>query len=267
MLHEIFRSSNKFWHAMYYDQLVETDHYQISYLEDADRSYFNAAHAIKSAEPNTLDQIESYFKKHSIPVGIYIDPETPISLEKLLIKRGYLLIPEEQENWHIFNCSKTQLQELELKINEFQLQNPCFECILFSPITRSSLLNQFIEINGYVNEISANILSKLKENLINPKEKEVRFICTIVLNDGQPTSTGLIGFYNNMAFFAEGATHPKFRQHGIFSWLRRINMLYIIKQNCDQIIVNCDKEAFSNNTYRRLGFSQICQRNFYIKPN
>ncbi len=267
MLHKIFRASNKVWNAMYYDELLDTDDFQISYLKEADRLYFNAAHALASASSEILDTIEFYFKQRSMQPGVYLDPANPTALEETLLQRGYSLAEEEEENWYVLECNKASLEDFETKIKEFQIKNQSLECIVFVPTLPSILLDQFLELNGYVNSISTPALQKLKDNLLNSKDPKIQFICIIARENEKAISTGLIGLYNNMAFLAEGATHPKFRQRGIYSWLSRIATLYAIKQNCNLIAVNCYKTAFSNHTFRRLGFSLICTRVFYTKSN
>jgi len=123
MLHKIFRASNKVWNAMYYDELLDTDDFQISYLKEADRLYFNAAHALASASSEILDTIEFYFKQRSMQPGVYLDPANPTALEETLLQRGYSLAEEEEENWYVLECNKASLEDFETKIKEFQIKN------------------------------------------------------------------------------------------------------------------------------------------------
>ncbi|MFH1832207.1 MAG: GNAT family N-acetyltransferase [bacterium] len=266
MLSDLFRASNKFWHALYYDELVDSKEYQISHLKNADRLYFNCAHALNTIDGAILDDIENYFKKQKINPAIYLDPESPQDLEKILIMRGYAEVKEEQENWYTFDCTQKQvLQELSEKIKIFQAQKPELECLLFYPMTNSRALKQFLKLDAEVNGINSQVLEKFKENLMNPRYHDLKFVCALALDNNIPATIGLIGLNQDMVFFAEGATSPDFRRQGIYTWLRQICMLFAAQQGCSKIAVNCDRDAYSNNTFKRLGFQRLCERKFFIK--
>jgi ribosomal protein S18 acetylase RimI-like enzyme len=251
---------------MYYDEIVEADTHQISYLKNADRSYFNCAHAVNVNDDNIVNEVEKYFEQRQVNSAFYIDPEAPKELEQNLFRRGYFEDSAERENWYrLDGCNKSVFQDLSVKIELFNTQNPLLECVLFYPGTKTYLLKNFLEIDAKVNSISDHAIKNLEENLIKPKNSEIQFVCALAIENNIPVSTVLIGFYGEFAFLAEGATHPDFRQRGIYTWLNRNSIYFIAKRGVKSIVVNCDCEAYSNNTYKRLGFDYICQRHLFVK--
>lgn len=263
MLRSIFRDSNKVWDAMYYDDLLDTPNYQISYLADAERPYFNCAHVVQ--DKNCLEAIENYFEKRNLSPAIYIDPEGPQDLERTIKEKGYSEILEEQENWYGLDCSYINISKIRQQIYNYQNSFPEIQCISFLPLTPSSLLDEFMELNGSVNQIPDHSLAKLKKNLLFPKESGVRFVCFLVCTENKAISTGLMGCYNGKAFLAEAATHPEYQNKGIHTWQRKITTLLAAQHRISHLYVNCDRDSYSNNTYRRLGFKEICQRRLFIK--
>jgi hypothetical protein len=255
---------------MYYDELVEEQTHQISYLENADRLYFNCAHAINSTDNYIINSIENFFCARQISPALYIDPESPEELEKILIQKGYTEAKEEQENWYSLDCSnKNIFKEISSNAKNFKNNNKSLECVLFSPITETYLLKEFLKLDAYVNNINQNTLEKLKRNFLEPKINDIRFFCALVCENNTTVSTGLIGLYKNFSFFAEGATHPNFRKRGIYTWLKQNSIIFLANyfKNISQIIVNCDCNSYSNNTYKRLGFEYLCQRQLFIRKN
>lgn len=264
MLHELLRVSNKFWHSLYYDELIEADAYQISYLEHADRPYFNCAHVVNSSQDTVIDAVEHFFVQRDLAPAFYLDPQSPQDLADKLTQRGYVELPAEQEHWYELDSSSIDVPSLTARVNEFCKQNPSMECVLFSPRADSFLLHQFLELDALVNDISAPILEKVRSKL-HKQQDEVTFMCLLALADKVPVATGLVGLCGQYAFLAEGATHQSFRRRGIYTWLGQNSLLWIVRQNIAKVIVNCDPQAYSNNTYRRLGFDCFCSRRFFIK--
>lgn len=264
MLHDLLRASNKFWHSLYYDELVDADAYQISYLEHADRPYFNCAHTVKSSDDTIINAIEHFFVQRDLAPAFYLDPQSPQDLDGKLFQRGYVELPTEQEHWYELDCSRIDVPSLTARVDEFCEQNPAMECVLFSPMTESFLLRQFLELDALVNDISAPVLEKVRRKL-HTHQNDVTYMCALALEQQEPATTGLVGLCGQYAFLAEGATHPNFRRRGIYTWLGQISLLWIALQGVTKVIVNCDPEAYSNNTYRRLGFDCFCSRRFFIK--
>ena len=251
---------------MYYDELIETEDFQLSHLQNADRLYFNCAHALTSSDVEVLDSIENYFTERNLPPAIYLDCESPADLKQKLLDRRYAEIAEEAENWYGFNLNKEKDKILaQFETDTKKIPNEDF--ILFNPSEDPSLLNAFLMVNGIANNISDLTMEKLKFNLLNPKDLSIKFVCCIALKDSKPASTGLIGLYDEYAFFAEGATYSDFRQQGLYTKLRKNCILFTFKMKCSKIIVNCDWNAFSNQTYQRLGFEKMPQRQLYRKSS
>jgi ribosomal protein S18 acetylase RimI-like enzyme len=258
MLQDIFRASNKVWYSMYLDELIEKPNYQISYLNTkSDRLYFNCAHTLTKNNIHDVEVIENYFRDKKLDPAIYLDPESPPELEPLLLSRGYIEIPEELEYWYKINL------EDDAEKKRVETQNPPnLDVASFYPSEDPSLLNSFLTINAIANNLDTLLIEKLKKNLLQPKNPLVNFICFIAFHHNQPASIGLMGLYEDDAFFSEGGTHPDFRRQGIYKSLREVCIQHAKRLGARKIVVNCDREAFSNNAYQRLGFTRLCERRF-----
>ncbi len=267
MLHKILRASNKVWNAMYYDELVETQEYQISYLKDADRLYFNCAHALITSDDQTLNLIETYFMERGVNPAFYLDSENPKDLEQKLRDRRYVDISEEEENWYVRDCSASLLQKYEDQVATFQAQNPGLETCIFAPCESQDLFDTFLKIDGDVNEITPPVLEKLRHNLLEPKDSDVQFLCALACENGEPVSVGLMGITQGMAFLSEDATRPQFRQRGFHNWVCLKRSISALKLGASHIIVNCDGNSYSNRSYQRLGFTKLFSRQYFNQQN
>ena len=45
-IHELIRANNALWSVLYYDELIETPTYQLSFLAEADAGFYNCAQAV-----------------------------------------------------------------------------------------------------------------------------------------------------------------------------------------------------------------------------
>lgn len=263
MIHQIIRASNQVWNSMYYDNLMDCKDYQVSITKKADRLYFNCAHVMSKDDETTFSKIETIFFENALVPAIYYDPASPKGLEEKLIQRGYKLVPDELEHWHALSLNKNSIA----KLKSIPAKNPkivsTLQFELFKPQENEKLFAQFLAMDQLANEISDPLLHKLEENLLNPQDEQVKFICCIGLMDGVPASSGLIALLDNYAFFSEGATHPHFRRQGIYTDVRRTSVLCAYQAGCTHAFANCDKNAYSNNTYQNLGFQKIFSRDFY----
>src|SRR5262245_43214471 len=75
-IHRLIRANNAVWAAMYYDELVDTDSYQLTYMADADAGYYNCAQAVSRSDPDVLDAIEAFYSARGLPPAVYLDPES-----------------------------------------------------------------------------------------------------------------------------------------------------------------------------------------------
>lgn len=250
---KIFRASNRVWSAMYYDELIDHPDFQITFLKGANRLYFNCGHLFRNLE-TSLTPIEDYFNKKNGSPAIYLNPDADPSLETSLRANGYREIEEEIENWYTLDLSDPIAPPSE---------HPSRKIHIFSPDLKNPLFDHFLKINALVNEITPEMIQKLKEKLT--QKSEVRFLCSLVTQGGTPASIGLMGFWDNNVFLSEAATLPSFQRQGIYSEMRRKCLFIANKEGAQKAIVNCDNHAFSNPTYKRLGFTLIGQRRFFLK--
>ena len=166
-IHQIVRSSNVIWFLMYYDELVQKKFYQLSYLQGADRDYYNCAHVLNIDKSDVLADIENYFYVKKLKSSIYLDPQSPETLEETLVKSGYKENFDEQENWYCFdllNCNDDCLifdKYLKIDSKIVQYKN------LF-PINKKDL-QDFVSVDAVVNEIPDDIVSKLINNAVTKR--------------------------------------------------------------------------------------------------
>ncbi len=261
-MRDIFRVSNIFWKHIYYDVLVNMPDFQISFLRDVGRLYFNCAHALQSSKEEFVENIESYFYQRNITPAIYIDPVSPKSLEKVLVKRGYHEIDDEKEIWYVLPKKDLDRERLAKVLH---LKKKDVEFVLFYPFNDSFLLNEFLQVNAIANNIEKEVLAKLKKNMLSNKNNSIELLCGVALKDKKVVSTNLLGFYRDYIFIAEGATHPDFRKQGLYKQLIANCIEFVGDRDYTRMVVNCDKNSFSNNVFMSLGFSKMCERRFFQK--
>jgi len=252
---EIVRRSNRFWHAMYYDALEDQAHCQISFLDKADRLYYNAAHALSDAGDDTLKKIEAAFGARGITPAVYGDPAAPGTLTDALKKSGYVVVPEEQENWYGYILPKTANENADAA---GRLRVSCFQ-----PAPGPEL-DQFMAINAEVNALPEALAHRLKERLLTPKAG-VKIWLFLACLDGVPAATTALGLVEDSGFTAEAATLPRFQRKGLFLHLAGLAAQKAKDEGCSAMYVNCDREAFSNQGYLRFGYQSIFTRHYYQK--
>ena len=259
--HTVIRNANRIWQMMYYDELIEKREYQLSLVYNADRDYYNCAHDVNNLNAKNLLKIQKYFHKNNVPTSIYIEPCTQTYMIPKLLRAGYKLVKEEQENWYffdLFQLDKLPREEEYLKISP--------ERILYRQVSPadSASFDEFLQVNSTVNNIPNHLIKRLKNKAnqyIDAKVmKNYYYLASI---DRKPVTTGTIGLIERMGFLAEGATLVAFRRKGIFSSMMRHMLSFSKTQGCRYVFVNCDSTAFSNQACLKFGFKFYFQRDLY----
>jgi len=263
MLQKMFRASNRFWHAMYYDELLEFDSHQISYLNGANRLYFNSAHSLCTDDARILAGIEDFYRQRGLPPAVYVDPESPAGLEEALKRRGYVERDEERENWYLLSFADASTRAKYPPHGDDLPRDPGTEFVVFHPMTDSPLLDDFLRVDAEVNGLDAAAVASLKTNLLRPKRSDVQLICALAIKDGKAASTVLVGFHEEHAFLAEGATLPAFARQGLSTRLTAVCTRLAARLGCAGVIVNCDRDAHSNAMVQRMGYTFLCPRRFF----
>jgi GNAT superfamily N-acetyltransferase len=235
---------------MYYEELVDHAHYQISYLGGADRDYFNCAHCLNVCDDEDLQTIEGFFKQRGACPAIYLDSANPDSYEDLLIKRGYSEIFEEAENWYGLDLSAFKPEQK--PINGFEIKR----------VATPEQLDDFLRINQITNELPDDVVRRLKANLQNLKGG-IEIDLFVGYFKGQPAAVAAIGYAGRFGFMAEAGTLEDYRGQGLYKAIIAARLNAAKKRNINFIFVNCDKDAFSNQGCLSTGFTFLEQRRFF----
>lgn len=263
MLQDMFRASNRFWHAMYYDELLEFDTHQVSYLKNANRLYFNSAHSLCKQDARILSGIEEFYRERGLPPAVYVDPESPAGLEDALKSRGYVERDEERENWYLLSFADAPSRAKYPPHGDDLPRDPGTEFLVFHAMTDSRLLDDFLRVDAEVNGLDAAAVASLKKNLLRPKRSDVQLICALAVREGKPASTVLMGLHGRHAFLAEGATLSEFARQGLSTRMTAVCTRLAAQLGRDGVIVNCDRDAHSNAMLLRMGYTFLCSRRFF----
>lgn len=254
-IHTIVRQSNRFWRAMFYDELIECEGCQLSFFGKADRLYYNAAHVLTRSDPDILRNIETEFFQRNIIPAIYWDAEAPKDLKLRLDASGYHLIHEETENWYGYSLTENRAKQL--------TPQKRIEIISFKP-TKNEFFDHFMRINTSVNALTETLASRLKERFLT-LYPDVDVSLLLAYFDGKPVATTALGIVDDFGFTAEVATLPEYRRNGLFLSLADAAANLAQGFGCRAMYVNCDAEAFSNQGYLRYGYQSIFTRYYYQK--
>lgn len=251
------RATNKIWDLTYYDQLLDTDNYQLCVTPQLTDEYLNSIQAVQV--DLTLQKIEHIFKINNMTPAIFTDPQTSAVLKDELIANGYQIIEEETELWRIFDLKK-QLPDAAsvLRIPESEI-----EFITFDPKTDSKNLEIFLKIDQTSNQIDDETIQQVRRNLLQKSREDAEVIPIIALVNGSPAACLCLGISDGIGNISEAGTLENSRGQGIFPWLR-IQCLRIAKEHgCDFVMSNTlasntsshrasDKAGFSRGFYRYL---------------
>lgn len=254
-IRDVVRRSNHFWQAIFYDELIEQESCQISFLKNSERLYYNAAHVLTRSSPEMLQSIEGEFLRRNITPAVYWDPEAPQDMTGLLKMNGYACVHAETEKWYGYSLAQTQ--------EKCVLPKETADIAFFKPAA-DARLDQFMHVNTSVNALSKTLASRLRERLLM-SHRDVEIYLFLACVDGKPAATTMLGIVEGLGFTAEVATLPEFRRRGLFLALAEAAICKARESRCTAMYVNCDAEAFSNQGYLRCGYRDIFTRYYYQK--
>ena len=255
-IHTIVSNSNKFWDTMYYDSVELLPYAEVSLLKNADRDYYNAAHNVTTLSPQQLFEIEEIFRQRVILPAFYEDPYLDSSTSELLSLHQYSYLPEEDEHWYGYDLTSSSIKSPALNLEDFSVK-------VTTP-QESPTFEDFLTVNAESNNLPSHLINRLKSGL-RANKHNIRLYLFVAYVGKTPVATKATGIVNAMAFNAEGATLPAYRRLGISSVLSSKACSLALSNGAREIYTNCDKHAWSNNVYQRIGFNKLFTRRLFRK--
>lgn len=260
-IQRLIRGNNRTWSLMYYDEVLEREHYQLTYLKEADFDYYNAAHTLTPQAMAELSEIEAYFRKKGIGSAVFVDPTNADWLPEALSKRGYQQVSTITECYQGFEMTEDRLRALAerpfLKINPERCQ------IEVIPAAPSEAFDEFMRIDGETNEIPGPICAKLRQALLTRRHPEIQLFLLLGSVDGTPACTGSIAIYQDMAFLAEGGTLDAFRRMGLHAAMLKARIQLAHRHGAKIAVFTALEEGPSNRSGEKVGFQLLFQRALY----
>lgn len=249
---EMVFQGNNAWSLMYYDEFIANDSYHITYIEGADRPYYNCAHVHDFVADDDLVAIETFFTQKKSPVRIYTHAHTDVAFIQSLQDRGYRYLAEEDEVWYEY-----ALQELPDNLPDFKF------ALSIEPIDpHTAKLEEFMHLNQVQNDMSQEQVDKCLGKIRNhPLSASNDYYCAYFENS--LATIGTLACINERAFLAEGATASAYQKMGFYSQLVAHRLQLSKNRGCKYAYVRCDKDAFSNNACVKLGFKKVLIRNLW----
>jgi len=258
MIHRLIRANNAVWAALYYDELVDTSDYQLTFMEGADAGYYNCAQAVSRADDDVVSAIESFYTTRGLPPAVYLDPESAPGLQSLLAAAGYAEVPDEQEHCYVFDLHAgvvapppaTALHVPAGRVRAVKLGGP-----------DDPLLPAFLDVDATANALPDRVRRKLEHKLRSPVAN-VEVCCLLALLDGQPASSCVVGLVGEYALFAEAGTLPAFRRLGLSSWLTLEGLALAQRSGARFAFLTAGAGAASNVMVHKLGLRRLCTRTY-----
>lgn len=246
---------------MYYDEICQGEYYQITFLEGADRDYYNCVHNFTKTDEKLLNKIEQYFLDKNVDASIYIDPNSPKDMQHWLESHNYKEMKEEEEIWYVFDLQKDSIphEEKFLKISHEEV-----DFKILSKKDNEEIL-RFSKVNSSVNNLSDSLRKKFIQNVKNKDLQGVENHLLALFSQNELVAISSCGWHEKRGYLAEGGVTENYRRKGLYSYLI-IKCLQMCKKNgCNQVFINCDIQAYSNEVVRKIGFKKAFHRSLYKK--
>ncbi|MBN2525113.1 MAG: hypothetical protein JXR76_01885 [Deltaproteobacteria bacterium] len=261
-IRDILRAYYRTMHSLYFEELVDTQRFLISFNAIADRKYYNCAHTLASDDRDTLGEIEQFFEQRGTASCVYVDPCSPLALEDSLKDCGYKEDASELEVWYQKKLDSNKLMETEshIKIDAGRLH-------IQNVHPNSPDMHVFWEIDTACNDITDALGAFFRKRAhalkIDNKNEHSFFLGRL---DGIPVMTGAVSVCGPFAFFSEAAVLTPYRCQGLYSTMLMHCINFSTKLGCSHAFVNCDGDAFSNQACLKTGFNAFFRRRLFRRP-
>jgi hypothetical protein len=255
------RGNNAVWYLMYYDELVEMPHWQLTFLREADAGFYNCAQAVTRLDDEDLERIEGFFTTRGVPPAFYVDADSSAWLPILLEKNGYIKVDDETEHWWALELTRDCIQRWRETL--FHKRPPADVTIEEVAPGGPAQFESFLQVDQVANQLPDAIVAKLRRNIGThtwPGARNHYFLGRV---QGEPAFSGSVGFYSDMAFLAEGGTLPIFRRAGLHAEMIRHRALFAHQHGARWLAFTCTCMALSNRTGSRLGFELAFVRDYF----
>lgn len=259
----LIRGNNAVWYLMYYDELVDTPSWQLTFLREADAGFYNCAHAVTRLNDADQECIEAFFMDRGVAPAFYVDPESSAWLPERLQQHGYVEVDEEAEHWWVVEL--TQDRSERWRQSCYHKLAPGEVAIELVAPDDSASFEAFLRVDQRANQLPDNIMAKLRRNILThtwPGARNHYFLGRV---RGEPVCSGSVGFWSGMAFLAEGGTLPDHRGAGLHTEMIRQRALFAHQHGARWLAFTCTRTALSNRTGSRLEFELAFVRHYFRK--
>lgn len=250
--HELIRANNQLWRLLYYDELIETAEYQLSYLEEADAPFYNCAHAVTGWDGRIAAAIHGFFGARGVAAALYLDPQTPPEVPAQLIREGYRREEAERESWWGMDLTGLAIPE-EDRSRPFDVEN-------------AAALGAFIALDAEVNQLPPAVAAKLQTNLRTRRAPQIQVGHFLELRNGVPVCCGSVGVVGPFAALAEGATATDHRRQGLYRRLTMARLGWARERGARYAFLTAAAQAASNAAAQAMGFSLTFSRELWRRP-
>jgi GNAT superfamily N-acetyltransferase len=255
--HDFIRSNNIIWWLMYYDELEEHAHCQLSCLVPADLGFYNCAHAVTRLEPADLDYIEKLYERRGVPPAFYVDPLNEGWLPERLRSAGYAEVPEEGEEFHA--------RELRIPVPPPGLRLEPERVAVQAALPGSPAFASFMAINCEANHQPPDIVAKLSRRLVERRRADATNTLLLGTVDAAPAFVGAVGLCAGVACISEAGTRPEYRRLGLFAHMLCELVRLAATAGAQTAVFTCAPGADSGRIAASAGFHLAFRRRYFRK--
>ncbi|MEU0503740.1 hypothetical protein [Nocardia sp. NPDC005998] len=254
-IHTAIRLNNRVWWCLYYDELYESDHFQCTFMRNADDGFYNCAQAIIRADDEILDFVAKFYEPNFAP-AVYVDPASPEALVSMLHARGYVPVPDEREFWYRYDLRDDLGHEAVLKVDSKRVE-------VLRVNSERPELDDFVQVDQEANTLPDSIAADIHRNLRRRRLGDVEWVLLLALLDGKPAATAAVGLCQNMAFLAESGTVPGARRLGLNSLLNRTRLQVARDAGAKVAFATTSPNTTARQTKVGLGFDLAWTRTYF----
>jgi hypothetical protein len=259
----LIRGNNAVWYLMYYDELVETPQWQLTFLREADAGFYNCAHAVTRLDDADRERVEAFFTDRGVAPAFFVDPESSDWLPGRLRKHGYVEVDAEAEHWWVLELTQDRIE---------RWRQSCLHRLAPGEVAIEEVAPEdqagfelFLGVDQTANQLPDNIVAKLRRHTRTHRWPGARNFYFLGRVRGEPVCSGSVGFWGDMAFLAEAGTLPAQRGAGLHAEMIRHRALFAHQHGARWLAFTCTRTALSNRTGSRLGFELAFVRDYFRK--